>query len=68
MHTTVMNDRKSLRKGFIFSTIVFYEQGSCVYSKHTPRPGNIAAGATAPAIASVTIWTVKGAVQSAIRF
>ena len=38
--------------------------GICRYSKHTPRAGAAAVGAMASAVASVTMLTMKGAVQS----
>ena len=38
--------------------------GICLYSKHCPRAGAAAVGATPPIVASVTMLTMKGAVQS----
>ena len=41
-----------------------YVHGTCWYSKQVPRAGAVAVGAMASAVASVFIWTMKGAVQS----
>ena len=41
-----------------------YVHGICRYSKHTPRAGAAAVAAMASAVASVTMLTMKGAVQS----